>query len=41
MFLPCYSANWPVYARDRVNKLLLDIGSDWINADDLEAIANF
>lgn len=32
---------WPVYARDRVNKLLLELDSDWINADDLEAIARF
>lgn len=30
---------WPRYARDRVNSLLLSLGSDWINADDLEAIA--
>ncbi|WFD03851.1 hypothetical protein MOBT1_002546 [Malassezia obtusa] len=32
---------WPVYARDRVNRMLLELGSDWINADDLEAIAYF
>ncbi|PKI85032.1 hypothetical protein MVES1_000796 [Malassezia vespertilionis] len=32
---------WPAYARDRVNKLLLELGSDWINADDLSAIAKF
>ncbi|CAO1614082.1 unnamed protein product [Parajaminaea phylloscopi] len=30
---------WPRFARDRVNKVLLALGSDWINADDLEAIA--
>ncbi|PWO00275.1 hypothetical protein FA09DRAFT_327739 [Tilletiopsis washingtonensis] len=28
---------WPSYARDRVNTLLLRLGSDWINADDLGA----
>lgn len=30
---------WPAFARDRVNTLLLELGSDWINADDLEDIA--
>lgn len=32
---------WPHYAFNRVNKLLLELGSDWINADDLEKIARF
>lgn len=31
---------WPIYARDRVNRLLLELGSDWINADDLEGVAH-
>ncbi|WFD25834.1 hypothetical protein MNAN1_000800 [Malassezia nana] len=30
---------WPIYARDRVNRLLLELGSDWINADDLQGVA--
>lgn len=30
---------WPIYARDRVNRMLLELGSDWINADDLESVA--
>ncbi|CEH18403.1 ALTERED INHERITANCE OF MITOCHONDRIA PROTEIN 6 [Ceraceosorus bombacis] len=29
---------WPSFVRDRVNGLLLSLGSDWINADDLDAI---
>lgn len=32
---------WPVFARDNVNRFLLTIGSDWINADDLDAITKF
>ena len=31
---------WPRYAMDNVNKFLLSIGSDWINADDLEYVAS-
>lgn len=30
---------WPIFARDRVNTVLLQLGSDWINADDLEAVS--
>ena len=30
---------WPKYARNRVNRFLLEIGSDWINADDLKSVA--
>ena len=30
---------WPIFARDSVNTVLLQLGSDWINADDLEAVS--
>ncbi|CAO1636631.1 unnamed protein product [Sympodiomycopsis kandeliae] len=30
---------WPLFARDRINKVLLQLGADWINADDLEEIS--
>ncbi|UZJ51775.1 hypothetical protein CBS101457_001095 [Exobasidium rhododendri] len=33
--------NWPIFARNNVNRLLLELGSDWINADDLGAISGF
>ncbi|PWN46522.1 hypothetical protein IE53DRAFT_391302 [Violaceomyces palustris] len=33
--------NWPIFARERVNTLLLSLGSDWINADDLESLSKF
>ena len=32
---------WPIHARDAVWSELLDDGADWLNADDLEAAANF
>ncbi|KAI0704963.1 hypothetical protein BC835DRAFT_1410295 [Cytidiella melzeri] len=32
---------WPIYARDNVWRVLLENGADWLNADDLEAAANF
>ena len=32
---------WPISARNNVWKVLLDNGADWLNADDLEAAANF
>jgi hypothetical protein len=32
---------YPIYARDAVFQLLLEEGSDILNADDLEAAANF
>ena len=32
---------YPIYARDAVFKLLFEEGSDILNADDLEAAANF
>lgn len=31
----------PVYARNAVWKQLLDVGADWLNADDLEAASQF
>jgi len=32
---------WPVNARTKIWQTLLDNGADWLNADDLEAAANF
>ncbi|KAI0067739.1 hypothetical protein BV25DRAFT_1819157 [Artomyces pyxidatus] len=32
---------WPIHARNNVWRELLDDGADWLNADDLEAAANF
>ena len=32
---------WPIHARDNVWRVLLENGADWLNADDLEAAANF
>ena len=32
---------WPINARTNVWKVLMDNGADWLNADDLEAAANF
>lgn len=32
---------WPISARNAVWKVLLENGADWLNADDLEAAANF
>ena len=32
---------WPIFARDNVWRALLDGGSDWLNADDLEAASSF
>ncbi|KAM6502630.1 hypothetical protein JOM56_002607 [Amanita muscaria] len=33
--------SWPIYARDNIWKELLASGDIWLNADDLEAVANF
>lgn len=30
-------ASWPGFARDKVWKAMLDLGVDWINADNLKA----
>jgi len=32
---------YPIYARDNVFQAVLELGSDLLNADDLEAAANF
>ena len=32
---------WPAFARDNVWRVLLEEGSDWLNADDLEAASSF
>jgi hypothetical protein len=32
---------WPINARENVWRVLLENGADWLNADDLEAAANF
>lgn len=32
---------WPIRAREAVWQVLLDNAADWLNADDLEAAANF
>ncbi|EKM61165.1 uncharacterized protein PHACADRAFT_247599 [Phanerochaete carnosa HHB-10118-sp] len=32
---------WPIHARTAVWRVLLENGADWLNADDLEAAANF
>ncbi|KWU41633.1 hypothetical protein RHOSPDRAFT_36838 [Rhodotorula sp. JG-1b] len=32
---------WPTYARNRVWQTLWELGIDWLDADDLEAAANF
>ena len=32
---------WPIFARDKVWRELLDDGMDWLNADDLEAASHF
>lgn len=32
---------WPLSARNNVWKVLLDSGTDWLNADDLEAASQF
>jgi len=32
---------WPINARDNVWRVLTENGADWLNADDLEAAANF
>jgi hypothetical protein len=31
---------WPKYARYTINKLMLELGSDWLNCDDLGDVAN-
>ncbi|KAF8997945.1 hypothetical protein BDZ89DRAFT_1105716 [Hymenopellis radicata] len=33
--------DWPIYARSKVWKELLEAGADWLNADDLEAASEF
>ncbi|KAK4056497.1 Altered inheritance of mitochondria protein 6 [Microbotryomycetes sp. JL221] len=33
------SPRWPIFARDRVWRTLLDLGVDWLDADDLAAAA--
>ena len=32
---------WPIFARDNIWRTLLEAGSDWLNADDLEAASSF
>ena len=32
---------WPIFARNAVWNVLAENGADWLNADDLEAAANF
>ncbi|GAA5857256.1 hypothetical protein JCM9279_000753 [Rhodotorula babjevae] len=35
------SPRWPTHVRDRVWQTLYDLGSDWLDADDIEAAAAF
>ncbi|EPQ30559.1 uncharacterized protein PFL1_02084 [Pseudozyma flocculosa PF-1] len=35
------SPQWPVFARNRINHLMLSAGSDWIGSDDLEHISKW